>query len=73
MMNPCGGIVHRGQEKQKSVRFMASRRGRCAPEAKVGWCAPILCGGQGEGAVDVSDELMLGDYGRGKRNRVRFD
>jgi hypothetical protein len=47
-MNPRGGTVHHGREKQKSVQFTTSRRGRCEPEAKVGWCAPILCGGQGE-------------------------
>jgi hypothetical protein len=47
-MNPHGGTVHHGGEKQKSVRFMASRWGRCALEAEGGRRAPILCGGRGE-------------------------
>jgi hypothetical protein len=35
-MNSHGGTVHYGGEKRMFMRFMASRRGRCAPEAEGG-------------------------------------
>jgi hypothetical protein len=48
-MNPRGGTVHRGGEKLEFVRFMASWRGRCAPEVEGGPRAPNwLLGGDGE-------------------------
>jgi hypothetical protein len=74
-MNPRGGTVDRGGEKRKSMRFMASQWGRCAPEAEGSRCAPVLCGGRGErgGEGAVGNELTSGGYGGGKMNRVQFD